>query len=91
MITFKKLRYKNFLSTGNTFTEIDFPPSPLTSAIGLDAKTEWENNPELIPDGSMVKARLLKEEVVEIKEVKEGRHNDIKKYLLSGIALILLL
>jgi len=68
-----------------------FPPSPLTSAIGLDAKTEWENNPELIPDGSMVKARLLKEEVVEIKEVKEGRHNDIKKYLLSGIALILLL
>ena len=66
-----------------------FPP--INSAIGLDAKEEWEKNPNLIPEGSMVKANLLKEEVVEIKEVKEGRHNDIKKYLLSGIALILLL
>ena len=70
-----------------------FPP--INSAIGLDAKTEWENNPNLIPDGSMVKANLLKiqkeEKVVEVVEVKEGRHNDIKKYLLSGIALILLL
>jgi len=36
-----------------------FPP--INSAIGLDAKTEWENNPELIPEGSMVKVRLLKE------------------------------
>ena len=66
-----------------------FPP--INSAIGLDAKTEWENNPNLIPEGSMVKANLLKEEVVEIKEVKEGRHNDIKKYIFSGIALLLLL
>ena len=66
-----------------------FPP--INSAIGLDAKTEWENNPNLIPDGSMVKANLLKEEIVIIKEVKEGRHNDIKKYVFSGIALLLLL
>ena len=66
-----------------------FPP--INSAIGLDAKIEWENNPNLIPDGSMVKANLLKEEVVIVKEVKEGRHNDIKKYVFSGIALLLLL
>jgi len=66
-----------------------FPP--INSAIGLDAKTEWENNPNLIPDGSMVKANLLKEEIVIIEEVKDGRHNDIKKYVFSGIALLLLL
>jgi DNA repair exonuclease SbcCD ATPase subunit len=34
MITFEKLRYKNFLSTGNTFTEIDFESSPTTLIVG---------------------------------------------------------
>ena len=34
MITFEKLRYKNFLSTGNTFTEIDFESSPTTLVVG---------------------------------------------------------
>ena len=34
MITFEKLRYKNFLSTGNTFTEIDFEASPTTLVVG---------------------------------------------------------
>lgn len=68
-----------------------FPPSPLTSAIGLDAKTEWENNPELIPEGSMVKVRLLKENEPVVIEKKEVKHNDIKKFVFSGIALLLLL
>ena len=66
-----------------------FPP--INSAIGLDAKTEWENNPELIPDGSMVKARLLKENEPVVIEKKEVKHNDIKKFIFSGIALLLLL
>tara|TARA_R110002020_G_scaffold460326_2_gene678812 strand:- start:4738 stop:5283 length:546 start_codon:yes stop_codon:yes gene_type:complete len=67
--------------------------APINNLIGLEAKKEWENNPELIPEGSIVKARLLKEknETKEFKEVKEGRHNDIKKYVFSGIALLLLL
>lgn len=34
MINFEKLRYKNFLSTGNTFTEIDFETSPTTLIVG---------------------------------------------------------
>jgi len=34
MITFQKVRWKNFLSTGNTFTEIDFQRSPNTLIVG---------------------------------------------------------
>ena len=66
-----------------------FPP--INSAIGLDAKTEWEKNPKLIPEGSMVKVRLLKENEPVVIEKKEVKHNDIKKFVFSGIALLLLL
>ena len=34
MITFQKLRWKNFLSTGNSFTEIDFTRNPTTLIVG---------------------------------------------------------
>lgn len=34
MIKFEKLRYKNFLSSGNNFTEIDFTVSPTTLVVG---------------------------------------------------------
>jgi DNA repair exonuclease SbcCD ATPase subunit len=34
MIQFEKLRWKNFLSTGNNFTEINFQESPTTLIIG---------------------------------------------------------
>jgi DNA repair exonuclease SbcCD ATPase subunit len=34
MINFLKLRYKNFLSSGNQFTEIDFTVSPTTLIVG---------------------------------------------------------
>ncbi len=34
MILFKKIRYKNILSTGNTFTEIDLALHPTTLVIG---------------------------------------------------------
>lgn len=34
MIYFEKLRWKNFLSTGNAFTEIDFTRSPSTLIVG---------------------------------------------------------
>ena len=34
MIHFKKLRFKNFLSTGNNFTEIEFDTSPTTLVVG---------------------------------------------------------
>jgi len=34
LIKFSKLRYKNFLSSGNSFTEIDFTLSPTTLVVG---------------------------------------------------------
>ena len=34
MIYFEKLRFKNFLSTGNNFTEIEFETSPTTLVVG---------------------------------------------------------
>ena len=36
MITFKKIRYKNFLSTGNSFTEIDFQKHHTNLIIGTN-------------------------------------------------------
>ena len=36
MITFKKIRYKNFLSSGNTFTEIDFQQHHTNLIIGTN-------------------------------------------------------
>lgn len=36
MITFSKIRWKNFLSTGNSFTEIDFLKSKSTLIIGTN-------------------------------------------------------
>ena len=34
MIKFQKLRFKNFLSTGNNFTEVEFDKTPTTLVIG---------------------------------------------------------
>ena len=34
MINFKKLRFKNFLSTGNNFTDISFDDTPTTLVVG---------------------------------------------------------
>ncbi len=36
MIKFKKLRFKNFLSTGNNFTSVDFDTTPTTLVIGAN-------------------------------------------------------
>src|SRR6056300_16400 len=34
MIYFEKIRFKNFLSTGNNFTEIQFETAPTTLVVG---------------------------------------------------------
>ena len=36
MITFQKIKWKNFLSTGNQFTEVDFEQSPTNLIIGTN-------------------------------------------------------
>ena len=34
MLEFQKLKYRNFLSTGNTYTEIDLGSTPTTLVVG---------------------------------------------------------
>ena len=36
MITFQKIKWKNFLSTGNTFTEVDFQENHTNLIIGTN-------------------------------------------------------
>ena len=67
---------------------------PYMGSIGEDAKQGWLDNKHMVPKGSQVFANLAKEEEKEkIKEEKpkEERHNDIKKYIIGGITLLLLL
>ena len=65
---------------------------PYMGSIGDSAKQGWLDNPHMVPEGSQVFAAMAKtEEQQKIKEEpkKEG-HNDIKKYILGGITLLLL-
>ena len=66
---------------------------PYMGSIGDSAKQGWLDNPHMVPEGSQVFAAMAKtEEQQKIKEEpkKEG-HDDIKKYILGGITLLLLL
>ena len=67
---------------------------PYMGSIGEDAKQGWLDNNHMVPKGSQVFAAMAKtEEQQKIKEEKpkEERHNDLKKYIISGITLLLLL
>ena len=56
--------------------------------IGNEAKEFWLANPELIPDGSKIKERLLKEkEVVKEKEATIRDINDFEKFIIMGMAM----
>jgi len=66
---------------------------PYMGAIGEDAKQGWLDNKHMVPEDSQVFIAMAKqEEQQKIKEEpkKEG-HDDIKKYILGGITLLLLL
>ena len=77
MILFKKIRWRNFLSTGNQFTEVDFTESKTSLIIGsngsgkstiLDALTfALFNKPfRKITKGQLVNTINEKECIVEI-------------------------
>jgi len=65
---------------------------PYMGAIGEDAKQGWLDNPAMVPKGSQVFEALKKEEekILKKEHIVE-RHNDIKKYIIGGITLLLLL
>ena len=56
------------------------------SKIGNDARDAWLDNVHLMPEGSLVKARLLKEKENEIVIRKED-NREFEKFLLYGMAL----
>jgi len=54
------------------------------SKIGNDARDAWLDNVHLMPEGSLVKARLLKENQIVIR--KEDNH-DLEKFLFMAMAM----
>jgi len=68
--------------------EAGTPPPADSGKIGNEAKEFWLANPELIPDGSKIKERLLKEkEVVKEKEATIRDINDFEKFIIMGMAM----
>ena len=56
---------------------------PYDSKIGTEAKTGWEENPELVPEGSVVFAN---KELTK-KEIKEVKNDQFAKFIISAMAL----
>ena len=68
--------------------EAGTPPPADSGKIGNEAKEFWLANPELIPDGSKIKERLLKEKkVVKEKEATIRDINDFEKFVIMGMAM----
>ena len=59
---------------------------PFQSAIGEDAKTGWENNKSLIPEGSLIFVELEKIEVSETPNIVRDI-NDFEKFVIMGMAM----
>jgi len=58
---------------------------PYDSKIGKDAKQGWLENPEMIPDGSLIKANLLEGKEITVEE--REANNEFKKFLIAAMAL----
>ena len=63
-------------------------PCPYMGAIGEEAKKGWEENPEMIPEGSIIFAKMQ-----EVKEEEEKTNhtvrdlNDFEKFVIIGMAM----
>ena len=63
-------------------------PCPYMGAIGEDAKKGWEENPDMIPEGSIIFAKMQ-----EVKEEEEKTNhtvrdlNDFEKFVIVGMAM----
>ena len=63
-------------------------PCPYLGAIGEEAKKGWEENPDMIPEGSIIFAKMQ-----EVKEEEEKNNhtvrdlNDFEKFVIVGMAM----
>ena len=63
-------------------------PCPYMGAIGEEAKKGWEENPDMIPEGSIIFAKMQ-----EVKEEEEKTNhtvrdlNDFEKFVIVGMAM----
>ena len=67
-------------------------PCPYMGSIGEEAKIGWEQNPEMIPKGSIIYAQIKKEQKeleIEKKKVSKstGEINDFQKFVIVGMAM----
>jgi hypothetical protein len=66
---------------------------PYMGAIGEDAKQGWLDNKHMVPESSQVFIAMAKQEEESkiVEEPNKETHSDIKKYIIGGITLLLLL
>ena len=66
---------------------------PYMGAIGEDAKQGWLDNKHMVPEDSQVFIAMAKQEEESkiVEKPNKETHSDIKKYLIGGITLLLLL
>jgi hypothetical protein len=58
---------------------------PYNSKIGIDAKKGWLENPEMIPDGSLIKANLLEGREITVEE--REANNELTKFIFIAMAM----
>jgi hypothetical protein len=66
---------------------------PYMGAIGEDAKQGWLDNKHMVPESSQVFIAMAKQEEESkiVEKPNKETHSDIKKYIIGGITLLLLL
>ena len=64
-------------------------PCPYMGAIGEEAKQGWLDNIEMIPEGSVVYAKIKEEELIEKQkqEISVRPLNDFEKFVIVGMAM----
>jgi len=64
-------------------------PCPYMGAIGQEAKQGWLDNIEMIPEGSVVYAKIKEEELIEKQkqEISVRPFNDFEKFVIVGMAM----
>ena len=58
---------------------------PYDSKIGTDAKQGWLENPEMIPDGSLIKANILEGREITVEE--REANNELTKFIFMAMAM----